>query len=99
MVILSCILLLTKRETHMGYDIIGDIHGQAQKLKALLCTLGYRRSMGEFRHPEGRQAIFLGDLIDRGPDQIETLNIVRGMTDAASALCVMGNHEFNAIGY
>ena len=49
--------------------------------------------------PAGHQAIFLGDLIDRGPGKLETVAIVRGMRDAGEAQCVMGNHEFNAIGY
>jgi hypothetical protein len=81
------------------YDVIGDIHGQAGKLKALLAKLGYRIKDGTYRHPEGRMAIFLGDLIDRGPDQIETVNIVRRMIDAGTARSIMGNHELNAIGF
>src|ERR1700760_4007689 len=82
----------------MGYDIIGDIHGQADKLRVLLKRLGYVESNGVMRHPE-RTAIFVGDFIDRGPHQIETINIVRPMVDAGSALAVMGNHEFNAIAW
>lgn len=54
----------------MGYDIIGDIHGQAGKMKALLKKLGYRIKDGAYRNPEGRMAIFLGDLVDRGPGQV-----------------------------
>ena len=50
----------------MGYDIIGDIHGHADKLEAMLRTLGYRRTAGAWRHPD-RQAIFVGDFVDRGP--------------------------------
>jgi hypothetical protein len=80
------------------YDVIGDIHGQAEKLKALLRKLGYREG-ATWRPPAGHQAVFLGDLIDRGPAQLEAVNIVRRMRDAGDALCVMGNHEFNAIGY
>lgn len=83
----------------MGYDIIGDVHGQAEKLFALLAKLGYRRKDGAFRHPAGRQAVFLGDLIDRGPGQLATVDTVRRMIDAGSARSVMGNHEWNAIGY
>lgn len=82
----------------MGYDVIGDIHGQADKLHALLKKLGYRRIAGAYRHP-GRCAVFVGDLIDRGPMQMETVSTVRAMCDAGSALMVMGNHEFNAIAW
>lgn len=82
----------------MGYDIIGDVHGHADKLEGLLTALGYRWTGGAWRHPE-RTAVFVGDLIDRGPGQIRTLELVRAMTDARSARVVMGNHEFNAIGW
>ena len=83
----------------MSYDVIGDIHGHYEKLLALLQSLGYRKREGAFRHPNGRQAIFLGDLIDRGPLQEEVLYTVRDMIDAGTGRCIMGNHEWNAIGY
>ena len=82
----------------MSYDIIGDVHGQDGKLTALLAKLGYRIKNGAYRHPEGRMALFLGDLIDRGPGQIEVINIVRNMIEAGSGRSIMGNHEWNAIG-
>ena len=82
----------------MGYDIIGDIHGQADKLESLLGRMGYRRSAGTWRHAS-RKAIFVGDFIDRGPKQLETVNLVRRMVDDGHALAVMGNHEFNAIAW
>ena len=82
----------------MHYDIIGDIHGHSDKLVALLAKLGYREHFGAWRHPD-RTAIFVGDLIDRGPGQMATLGIVRPMVDCGSALAVMGNHEFNAIAW
>jgi hypothetical protein len=82
----------------MGYDIIGDIHGQADKLEALLRTLGYRESAGAWRHSH-RQAIFVGDFVDRGPAQVRSIQIVRRMADAGAALAVMGNHELNAIAW
>lgn len=81
----------------MGYDVIGD--GQDGKLQALLGKLGYHASNGAYRHPQGRTAVFVGDLIDRGPGQVEVVDIARRMIDAGSARVVMGNHEFNAIGY
>ena len=85
--------------TAPGWDIIGDVHGHCVKLEMLLTNLGYRRTNGTWRHPHGRQACYLGDLIDRGPDQIRTLALVRGMVEANEACCVMGNHEYNAIQY
>ena len=81
-----------------GYDIIGDIHGCADTLRALLTKLDYEKRDGVYRHPD-RQVIFLGDFIDRGPQQREVIDIARGMVEAGSALAVMGNHEFNAIAY
>ncbi len=83
----------------MNYDVIGDIHGQADKLEALLAKMGYSKQGGLWIPPKGRQAIFLGDLIDRGPKQLQVLETVRTMIDAGHAQTVMGNHEFNAIGY
>ena len=82
----------------MSYDIIGDIHGQADKLDALLTRLGYNRSGGAWRHSE-RRVIFVGDFVDRGPDQLRTVDTARRMVDAGSALAVMGNHELNAIAW
>lgn len=83
-----------------GYDIIGDIHGCAAELEALLDLLGYAQdgSDGACRHPV-RKAVFVGDLIDRGPDQLRVLQIVKAMVDAGSAQMVLGNHEFNAMAY
>jgi hypothetical protein len=82
----------------MSYDIIGDIHGCAHSLRLLLDRLEYSVRDGAYRHPE-RRVIFLGDFIDRGPLQRETIEIVRRMVDAGAALSVMGNHEFNALAY
>ena len=84
--------------TTKAFDIIGDIHGHAEKLIGLLKILGYRETKGAWRHPE-RSAIFVGDLIDRGPSQVATVDIVRRMVDAGTARCILGNHEFNAIAW
>ena len=81
-----------------GYDIIGDIHGHADRLTALLQKMGYVRDGDVYRHPT-RKAVFLGDFIDRGPVIRETLLTVRSMVENGTALSVMGNHEFNAVGY
>ena len=83
----------------MRYDIIGDVHGCATKLTALLQELGYAPDRsGVYRHRE-RTAVFVGDLIDRGPEQLAVLQTVKAMVDAGSARIVMGNHEFNAIAW
>lgn len=81
------------------YDIIGDIHGEDLKLEGLLRCLGYVPAGRGYKAPQGHQAIFLGDLVDRGAGQRRVLEIVRAMMDDGQALCIMGNHEFNAIGY
>lgn len=83
---------------HHGYDVIGDVHGHARKLVDLLAVMGYEIEDGAWSHPK-RQAVFVGDLIDRGPDQIETVAIARAMVEAGSAQVVVGNHEFNAIAF
>lgn len=78
------------------YDIIGDIHGHADKLEELLIKLDYAKKNGVYAHPT-RKAFFLGDFIDRGPKIKETLQIVRSMIEAGNAKSVMANHEFNMI--
>ncbi|MEU9029134.1 polynucleotide kinase-phosphatase [Streptomyces sp. NPDC048383] len=77
--------------THLTgpFDIIGDIHGCSSELETLLTKLGYRDGV----HPEGRTAVFVGDLVDRGPDSPGVLRRVMGMVASGHALCVPGNHE------
>jgi hypothetical protein len=82
-----------------GYDLIGDVHGCAQSLERLLQLLGYQKIAGVYRHPQQRQVIFLGDIVDRGPRIREALHLVRDMVEQGSALMILGNHEFNAITY
>ncbi|GAB4008435.1 polynucleotide kinase-phosphatase [Nocardioides ultimimeridianus] len=87
-----------RREVHGPFDIIGDVHGCASELRTLLTRLGWRieydgaDAVGA-THPEGRQAVFVGDLVDRGPDTPGVLRLVMGMVAAGTALCVSGNHE------
>ena len=81
-----------------SYDLIGDVHGCAHTLEHLLDNLGYRRQAGVWRHAR-RQALFVGDIIDRGPRIREALHLVHDMVDAGQAMCIMGNHEFNALGW
>lgn len=78
--------------------MIGDVHGHAARLRSLLHELGYREERDVWRH-RSRCAVFVGDLIDRGPEQVETLEIVKAMVDAGSADIVLGNHEFNAVAW
>lgn len=80
------------------FDIIGDVHGYADKLARLLGSLGYQKNAGSYSHSE-RGAIFVGDLIDRGPAIGEVLDIVSGMIETGSAQIVMGNHELNALAF
>jgi protein phosphatase len=96
-----------KRKEHGPFDIIGDVHGCAGELEDLLGRLGYAiEPCGEpnalwgdvvYRHPEGRKAVFLGDLVDRGPRVLDALRLVRNMTRAGAALCVPGNHDMKLL--
>lgn len=92
--------LLNDRRGETGpFDLIGDVHGCRAELEELLTALGYAiardgegRPVGA-RHPEGRRAVFVGDLVDRGPDTPGVLRMVMGMVGDGEALCVCGNHE------
>ncbi|MFF4895598.1 polynucleotide kinase-phosphatase [Streptomyces sp. NPDC001068] len=77
--------------THLTgpFDIVGDIHGCSSELESLLGELGYSDGV----HPEGRTAVFVGDLVDRGPDSPGVLRRVMSMVGSGNALCVPGNHE------
>ncbi|WP_328836630.1 polynucleotide kinase-phosphatase [Streptomyces europaeiscabiei] len=77
--------------THLTgpFDIVGDIHGCASELESLLGKLGYV----DGTHPQGRTAVFVGDLVDRGPDSPGVLRRVMSMVGSGDALCVPGNHE------
>ena len=88
----------TNRTEVGGFDVIGDIHGYATRLRGLLEMLGYAKRDGCYRHPE-RKVIFVGDFIDRGPEIRETLRMVKAMVDGGAALAVAGNHELNALCY
>ncbi len=90
------------KHEHGPFDIIGDVHGCFDELSELLKRLGYEISTITNRergtsytasHPEGRKAVFLGDLVDRGPKTPEVLRIVMGMVDSGAAFCVPGNHD------
>lgn len=70
-------------DTDGGLDVVGDVHGEYDALVRLLTKMGYARRDGAWRHPE-RQAVFVGDLIDRGDEQAKVVTLVREMHDAAS---------------
>jgi protein phosphatase len=83
------------------FDIIGDVHGCCDELVELLSRLGYREQehrgsdepLVAWTHPEGRTAVFVGDLVNRGPRSIDTVLLARAMTLAGTGLCVPGNHD------
>lgn len=93
------------RNEHGPFDIIGDVHGCADELESLLAQLGYMAEVDPtalhyqrlFCHPDGRKAVFLGDLVDRGPRSIDTLCLVRNMVVAGQALAVPGNHDIKLL--
>lgn len=92
-------LLTDRTDEHGPFDAIGDVHGCLNELQTLLGELGYEIERDErgravdARHPEGRRVIFLGDLVDRGPDVVGVLRLAMGMVGSGSALAVPGNHE------
>lgn len=87
-----------RKEFELRFDIVADVHGHAPKLTALLSKLGYKLKNGTWQHQD-RTLISVGDLIDRGPEQLETVKILRRMRDEGFAHVTMGNHEHNAIGW
>jgi protein phosphatase len=95
-----------RKHEHGPFDIIGDVHGCREELVLLLQELGYAVDLVAgvdgapayaVRPPEGRKAVFLGDLVDRGPDTPGVLRLVMGMVEAGTALCVPGNHDVKLV--
>ena len=96
-----------KKDQHGPFDIFGDLHGCAHELEQLLTRLGWERCAMEesdsfwghesWRHPEGRRAIFLGDLVDRGPRVLDSVRIVRNMVKAGTAFSIAGNHDVKLV--
>lgn len=75
-------------------DIVGDVHGEFDALKALMSNLGYD-STGV--HPGGRKLVFVGDLVDRGPDSVSVVRTVNDLVQSGHAFCVLGNHDLNLL--
>lgn len=99
-------LWTNRKSEHGPFDIIGDVHGCRAELLELLGKLGYAVEEGTdttgrpdytVRPPAGRTAIFLGDLVDRGPDAPGVLRLVMGMVAVGTALCVPGNHDMKLL--
>jgi protein phosphatase len=84
-----------RRDEHGPFDFIGDVHGCADELVALLTTLGYEvaEDRSTASHPDGRTVFFVGDLVDRGPDSPGVLRLAMGMVRDGTAGCIPGNHE------
>ncbi len=93
-----------RTDEHGPFDVIGDVHGCGDELERLLRTLGYDATASPalsrefaagplYTHPEGRKAVVVGDLVDRGPRVLDVLRIVANMTRHGSGFCVQGNHD------
>ncbi len=97
-----------RRDEHGPFDIIGDIHGCCDELEELLARLGYQVVTAKadgawleqgsvYGHPEARTVVFLGDLVDRGPRNLDVLRLVRNMVRHGAALCIPGNHDVKLV--
>lgn len=88
--------LLQTLLSNIMFDIIGEIHGNADKLVLLLEKMGYTKQSGIYSN-SSRKALLVGDYIDREPQIPQTLSIVRSMVENNNAIALMGNHEYNTI--
>ena len=88
-----------RRDLSGPFDIVGDVHGCREELELLLTELGWRSTSDGWSHPAGRTAVFVGDLVDRGPDTPGVLRLVMGLIERGRALCVAGNHEAKLLRY
>jgi protein phosphatase len=95
-----------RRGEHGPFDFIGDVHGCGGELELLLGQLGYEAAPTPahgvwagpvYLHPAGRKAVFVGDLVDRGPRNLDAVRLVRNMVVAGHALCVPGNHDMKLL--
>lgn len=93
-----------RKSEHGPFDIIGDVHGCHDELRDLLANLGWEVKEDAAApygvtafHPEGRKLVFLGDLVDRGPQAVAVLKLAMSMTAEGSAMCVPGNHDMKLL--
>lgn len=87
-----------RKGEHGPFDLIGDVHGCCDELEELLAELGYSRGPnGAYAHPEGRRALFVGDLVDRGPRIVDAVRLVKAMVEEGNAYCVPGNHDMKLV--
>ncbi len=82
-----------RKGDHGPFDVIGDVHGCYEELRTLIDGLGYSVNEHVVSHPEGRRLVFVGDLVDRGPDSPNVLRLAMASVKAGSAICVPGNHD------
>jgi protein phosphatase len=93
-------LSIDQRHDAGPFDVIGDVHGCATELETLLRRLGYAPGPDEvWRSTTGRTAVFIGDLVDRGPRNVDALRLVMRMVAAGVAFCVPGNHDGQLTAY
>lgn len=81
-----------KNETG-AFDIIGDVHGCLPELKSLLSKLGYEQENGQWKHPRERKIVFVGDLVNKGPDSVGCLKLAMELSAQGIAHCIPGNHD------
>lgn len=95
-------LWTNKRDEHGPFDFIGDVHGCCDELETLLAQLGYQFTQRDsaklgyertYTNPDGRKAVFVGDLVDRGPRSLDVIGLVANMVNSGSGICVPGNHD------
>jgi hypothetical protein len=78
-------------------DLIGDVHGHYDELRRLLEKMGYSLQQNGLNHRENRKVGFLGDFINRGPNPVKVLSLVKSLCESGDAVAVLGNHEFSLI--
>ena len=75
------------------FDIIGDVHGCLPELEKLIRKLGYKKENDSYYHPDNRKLVFVGDIVDRGPDSMGVLRLIMKLCSQNVALMVLGNHD------